>query len=450
LYERDEAKRLEAKIAAVAADELEQEECDAGETGDDDVDLCSGNLHLLDYRLQTAGRKRTSTKWFYDAQADSKTAESDAKVYERLCLLLDTLIADAERYAHPFNTCGVERFHGERAAICDKRIFYAASYCGRVHFTVCKRLVGWNVLLFVLERLGILAIRAVRERVLELNALREASFKRKSSADYSRRRAELQHMARRENQIRKDLSQRKGYLYKVGAAKCMYTLEQMEQLLEERKREEERIGKLSQLELQAELKDVAYFQWGWKCTCGWVVKGSQSASKVRAHERTKHHMEWSWSEGLTDQVMQCSVCSTLLHVEDKDTHAETHRARTCECGAAVTGNSKADKKHNRTQLHLQWALSLWRFDIVNRCNNCSILHHTDDRAAHAKVCGRVSGARKVRERKTREVPAVLSECNVAELKDKCRNLNIRVSGKKQELISRIEQHLADLERKNTE
>jgi hypothetical protein len=93
LYERDEAKRLEAKIAAVAADELEQEECDAGETGDDDVDLCSGNLHLLDYRLQTAGRKRTSTKWFYDAQADSKTAESDAKVYERLCLLLDTLIA---------------------------------------------------------------------------------------------------------------------------------------------------------------------------------------------------------------------------------------------------------------------------------------------------------------------------------------------------------------------
>ena len=85
----------------------------AFETGDEDVDVGADDVSFLDYREHKVGSKKASKKWFYDP-----TSKADLAQYTKLCELFHKLSLNARLYAHPFNTCAVERFHCERIANC--------------------------------------------------------------------------------------------------------------------------------------------------------------------------------------------------------------------------------------------------------------------------------------------------------------------------------------------
>ena len=213
--------------------------------------------------------------------------------------------------------------------MASKRIYYAASYRGRTYWTAAKRLVGWNVLLLLHERLGIKITTVVRLRVDKLNAEREKSKQRQASADCSKRRAQLKCDARRENTVRKNITATAGYRdegYRVGANKRSYSLEDLEDLRAAQEAGKKRIDALkTQEELADEVGDRLRFSWGWRCVCGHITKGTQAKSKVRAHSRSAKHLAWAWAEELTDLVCKCSQCGVLVHADDAESHAITHR-----------------------------------------------------------------------------------------------------------------------------
>ena len=239
LYIRDEAERVRlrleaeatravaaaARVAAVVGggdavdDAVNSEVADLSNTGDVDVDLTLDDMQYIDFR--DAKRKSASAKFFFDLSTTNPDHERDSKIYARLCATVDLACTNAERYAHPFNTCGVERFHGERAANSDKRLYYARSYIGRTYWTAAKRLVGWNALLLLLTRLGIMISMAVQLRVDRLNQQRQIAYNRKRSAAFGKVRAALAVAARRQNDVRKRIaaSSKFGYEYKVGKNK---------------------------------------------------------------------------------------------------------------------------------------------------------------------------------------------------------------------------------------
>jgi len=256
-------------------------------------------------------------KWFFNKAAyDAKIASLDssdpsqilkvsaaekkaATVYEGICKILNDLIADAPRHAHPFNTCGVERFHGERTANCDKRLYYAATYRGRAHFTAAKSLVGWGVITLLYERLGITVTPALARRVDQLQHSRAAAYSRKKSELYSQQRSALQFKARADNKVRLDMSALKAFTYNVGAAKRLYTSDEIAAEVKIRETERARIQAMKQAELVAEWtsQPEGCCRWGWRCVCGYVVRGAHTPSATKTHELIKAHQQWLSGEG---------------------------------------------------------------------------------------------------------------------------------------------------------
>ena len=114
--------------------------------------------------------------------------------------------------------------------MAEKRIYYGASYRGRTFWTAAKRLVGWNVIVLLLERLGIAITGAVRKRVEVLNMERETAYIRMRSVAHSKRRSELRWEAKRLNSLRKRITGSAGYAdeeYKEGFDKRAFTVAQL-------------------------------------------------------------------------------------------------------------------------------------------------------------------------------------------------------------------------------
>ena len=89
------------------------DESDSGESELDDL-LDAVERKQVDFREGgTKAAKVLSGKWYYDQQnADSK----DTKVYNAIVAVLDDVIKNIARYAHPFSTCSAEGFHQERCS----------------------------------------------------------------------------------------------------------------------------------------------------------------------------------------------------------------------------------------------------------------------------------------------------------------------------------------------
>ena len=194
---------------------------------------------------------------------------------------------------------------------------------------------------------------------------------------------------------------------------------------------------MSQEQLVAEVGDSLRFSWGWRCLCGYVIKGSQTKSAVRSHTRIQVHLRWAWTAGFHDQVCQCSVCKALIHIDNAKVHAKIHETNMCACGARVDGKSR--KKHERTEDHLQWAMNAYRFDLALRCIQCAAIYHPQDkhRCGDTKSSSKSSSSSKI-SRQTVQSKTGIGTKTVLELKDMCRALNLTVSGLKQQLIDRIE------------
>jgi hypothetical protein len=90
------------------------DESDATESDLDDPVLAEVVRKMLDFREGgTRAAKVLSGKWYHDPDtADAK----DKKVYNAIVTVLDDIINNIARYAHPFSTCSAEGFHQERCS----------------------------------------------------------------------------------------------------------------------------------------------------------------------------------------------------------------------------------------------------------------------------------------------------------------------------------------------